>query len=374
MHWAITEEDMSPRDATGVEGLIIRMEKELRADGTPIEGFRFLNSSAKMLRYSREIEKEVRASPTGACLYTGFQATDKLLAESRTYHRLLRAGVKVAAFGEGVMPETPDRLEDIWTPLERNTRALENQWFLVSSAPAPIAFIGWETSPETLFGKGGLTAPGKQFKGFVTNDVRVVHAVITHLESVRAGNSRSQVAQAAPEVKRIMAVTRMDDAPEYAAVRSRASSIAATNEGGVVLFEISAASYLVSPYPEENRRQWVRTLREPELRRLGRSPLAKQLCAVRSMGADAEAILPTNHGFKHMAEWAERENVDMIMIPSSATNPGLFDRMRGYSLNSLLEHTDRPVMIVEQDGSTWQAKTGKPVARQTCAVPQEVHG
>ena len=184
MHWAITEEDMSPRDATGVEGLIIRMEKELRADGTPIEGFRFLNSSAKMLRYSREIEKEVRASPTGACLYTGFQATDKLLAESRTYHRLLRAGVKVAAFGEGVMPETPDRLEDIWTPLERNTRALENQWFLVSSAPAPIAFIGWETSPETLFGKGGLTAPGKQFKGFVTNDVRVVHAVITHLESV----------------------------------------------------------------------------------------------------------------------------------------------------------------------------------------------
>ena len=85
MHWAITEEDMSPRDATGVEGLIIRMEKELRADGTPIEGFRFLNSSAKMLRYSREIEKEVRASPTGACIYTGFQATDKLLAESRRY-------------------------------------------------------------------------------------------------------------------------------------------------------------------------------------------------------------------------------------------------------------------------------------------------
>ena len=186
MEWTITDKDVSSQDVTGVEGLILRMDRELRAGGTPIEGFRFLNSSAEMFRYSQEIEKEVRASPAGACLYTGFQVPEKLLAESRKYQRLIHAGVTVVAFGQGMLPESPDGLAEIWTPLEPDNRALENQWFLVSSSPVPIAFVGWETSPEPLFGRGRLTAPGKQFKGFATNDDRVVHAVIAHLESVRA--------------------------------------------------------------------------------------------------------------------------------------------------------------------------------------------
>ena len=276
MEWTITEKDVSLKDVTGVEGLILRMDRALRAGGTPIEGFRFLNSSAEMFRYSQEIEKEVLARPAGACLYTGFQVPDKLLAESRKYQRLIRAGVKVVAFGQGMLPESPDGLGELWTPLEANNRALENQWFLVSSAPVPIAFVGWETSPEPLFGRGGLTAPGKQFKGFATNDERVVHAVIAHLESVRAKATR-EFAQpgAGRKTNRIMAITRMDDAPEYAAVRSRASAMAVPIGGCVVLFEISAASYLVSPYPEENRQQWIKTLREPELRRLGAFPFGE---------------------------------------------------------------------------------------------------
>ena len=278
MEWSIIPRDVSGRDTTGVEGFIERMDRELRGEGTPIEGFRFLNSSEEMFRYTREIEKEVRANPKGANLYTGFQTVEKLTAESKNYHRLLRSGVTVAAFGVGTMSKTLDGVEDVWTSLEPDTQALENQWFLVSTAPAPIAIIGWETSPERLFAKGGLTAPGKQFKGFVTNDCRVVLAIAAHLESVRSlanGTYRQEEAKA----RRVMAVTRMDDAPEYASLRRLAATMSGPITGTVVLFEISAASYLVSPYPEENRRQWIRTLREPELRRLGRSPLAKQLCA-----------------------------------------------------------------------------------------------
>ncbi len=372
MEWLITVEDVSPRDRTGVEGFIERMDRELRGSGTPIEGFRFLNSSAEMFRYTQEIEKEVRASPAGARLYTGFQTAEKFLAESEKYRRLLRAGVKVAAFGQGTMPETPDGLEHVWTPLEPDTHALENQWFLVSPAPSPIAFIAWETSQEQLFGEGGLTAPGKQFKGFATNDYRVTHAVIGHLESVRARAAESYPHTTEAKAKRILAVTRMDDAPEYASLRSHATAMAAPNGGAVVLFEMSAASYLVSPYPEENRQQWIRTLREPELRRLGRSPLAKQLCAIRSQGADAEAILPTTHGFKHLAEWADREDVDMIMVPQSLVSPSLFDRLRRYSLNILLEHTGRPVTIVEPSGSTWQVQARRPAATMSCPLPEKV--
>ena len=378
MEWTITDEDVSGSDPTGVEGLIQRMDQELRGDGTPIEGFRFLNSSTEMYRYSQEIEKELLARPGKGTLYTGFQVPEKLMAKTGKYLDLIRSGTKVTAFGQGAMPETGGLLKETWVPLDPDTRALENQWFLVSPAPSPIVFVGWETSPGNLFGKGRLTSPGKQFKGFITNDERVLRSVIAHLDSVRARvagpvmREPGGAQEPGGETKRIMAVTRMDDAPEYAAVRFKASNMAADNEGGVVLFEMTAASYLVSPYPEENRRQWIRTLREPELRRLGRSPLAAQLCAIRSKGADAEAILPTKHGFKHMAGWAQREDIDMIMLPASLVSPGLLDRLRGYSLRTLLDHTALPVMVVEPDGSSWQAQARKPQPMEACLLPQPV--
>ena len=353
MEWTITDNDLLLRDLGGVEGLIERMEKELRGGGTPIEGFRLLSDAAEMLSFSHEIEREVRDSPDMADLYVGFQTADTLAREARRYRRLVRAGVKLAAFGQCRLEEHPEGLEGVWTPLPRNTRALENQWFLVSSHPAPIAFVGWETSPEKMFGVGSISSPGKQFRGFITNDCRVVHAVIAHLESLRARAARSSDAVVA--ARRVLAVTSLDDSPEYSAVRSCASRLAAADGGEVVLFEISAASYLVSPYPEENRRQWIRTLREPELRRLGRSPVAKQLEVIRACGAEAQAILPTSHGFRHLAEWAEREDADLILIPVSLVNPGLFERLRGYSLKTLLEHTTRPVLVVYPDGSTWRA-------------------
>ncbi len=355
MEWTITDKDILLRDFSGIEGLIERMEREFGADGTPIEGFRFLSDTAEMLHFSREIEREVRDSPSGADLYIGFQTVDRFAGEVQRSRRLVRAGIRVAAFGQCPLEVPPVGLEGIWTPLERDTRALENQWFLVSSHPAPIAFVGWETSPERMFGIGGLSAQGKEFRGFVTNDCRVVHAIIAHLESVRARVAGCRDSGDDGTVRRVIAVTTLDDSPEYAVVRSRAAAVAAADGGEVVLFEISAASYLVSPYPEENRRQWIRTLREPELRRLGRSPVAKQMEAIRAMGAGAQAILPTAHGFRHLAEWAEREEADLILIPVSLVNPGLFERLRGYSLKALLEHTTRPVLVVFSDGSTWRA-------------------
>ena len=360
MDWTITESDILLRDFSGVEGLIERMDKELRAGGTPIEGFRFLSDASEMLDFSREIEREVRDSPSGADLYVGFQTSDRLTGEAKFYRRMVRAGVKLAAFGQCPLEETPEGLEGVWTPLPKDMRALENQWFLVSSHPTPIAFAGWETSPEKMFGVGGISSPGKQFRGFITNDCRVVHAMIAHLEGVRAREAKRADGEGA--VRRVLAVTSLDDSPEYAVVRSCAAGLAAADGGEVVLFEITAASFLVSPYPEENRRQWIRTLGEPELRRLGRSPVAKQMEVIRARGARAQAILPTSHGFRHLAEWAEREDADLILIPVSLVNPGLFERLRGYSLRTLLEHTSRPVLVVYPDGSTWRANHEHPPA------------
>ena len=204
MEWTINDNDILLRDFSGVEGLIERMEKELRGGGTPIEGFRFLSDASEMLDFSREIEREVRDSPSGADLYAGFQTSERLVGEATRYRRLVRAGVKVQAFGHCALETPPEGLKGIWTPLQRHTRSLENQWFLVSSHPAPIAFVGWETSPEKMFGVGGITAPGKHFRGFITNDCRVVHAIIAHLESVRAREARRCKSEAEGVVRRVM--------------------------------------------------------------------------------------------------------------------------------------------------------------------------
>ena len=113
---------------------------------------------------------------------------------------------------------------------------------------------------------------------------------------------------------------------------------------------ISAASYLVSPYPEDHRKRWQRVLNWRELLPLGRAPLARQLARIQARGVDAGAILPSTHGFKHLAHWAEQVDADLILLPPSLVRPGLLARLRGYSLEALLEHTERRVMVVAANG------------------------
>jgi DICT domain-containing protein len=369
MDWTITEEDFTSDDPTGVGGFVKRMEYELRGDEPPLEGFHFMNSPIEMLRFSREIEDEVRANPQDADLYVGFQTADKLIGETNRYQRLVKQGAKVVAFGQGIPPEAAADCEVEWISLERDTRALENQWYLVSSKPTPIAFVGWETSPEDQFAVGGLSAPGKMFRGFATSDLRVVKGMLAHLESIRNTKTELQESQITLEnqlktpIRRVMAITEMNDSKPLDELRSRATDVAISHGADVVLFEMSAASYLVSPYPEdyglpfvEDRREnWLKVLNESELNRFGRSAIASQIAEIRAKGVEAGAVLPTTHGFKHLANWAENESVDLILLPWYLVEPGLLDRLRGYSLRSLLEHTDRQVVVLQQDGTLWHA-------------------
>jgi PAS domain-containing protein len=138
-------------------------------------------------------------------------------------------------------------------------------------------------------------------------------------------------------------------------LRSQAAELANANAAELILFELSAASYLASPYPEEDRSKWIRILNERDLMLFGRSLIAKQLNQLENSGITAGAILPTTHGFRHLAEWAEKENIDVIIIPFSLVDPGLLERLRGYSLRQLLENTSRQVVVVDEDGTMWHA-------------------
>ncbi|GIT45205.1 MAG: hypothetical protein Ct9H300mP11_31410 [Chloroflexota bacterium] len=96
--------------------------------------------------------------------------------------------------------------------------------------------------------------------------------------------------------------------PELASLRENIAEFAAKKSASVLLYDLSAASYLVSPYPSEvYERDWDRALGKKELNMAGRAYLARQLDDLDSNGVRGGAILPTGHGFRQLAEWAEQE-------------------------------------------------------------------
>ncbi|MDE2938675.1 MAG: hypothetical protein OXR67_07110 [Chloroflexota bacterium] len=390
MEWAIIKEDLSHPDRNGVERFIERMERSLRNGGTPIEGFQFLNSPLEMLRFTREIEEEILASPEGSDLYVGFQNSEKLEGERNRYRKILEAGVRTVGFGVGDAPDFLAGTGAEWVSLPMDRHLLVNQWFLVSANPVPIAFVGWEISCDDQFGVGGVTQRGKGFEGFVTSDPRVITALVDYLDHLREGANKPDDEVADPSwelpselkmdteddsvpvmmgrdhsdlrlnvpVRRILAVTDLHGSAEFNRLRGWATELAIANASQLVLFEMSAASYLVNPYPEEDRRQWQRILTWRELLPLGRAPLARQLARIQARGIEAHAILPSTHGFKHLARWAELGDIDLILLPISLVRPGLLARLRGYSLVTLMEHTDRMVMVVAANGTMCPANFG----------------
>ena len=97
--------------------------QDARAGGTPIEGFRILSDANEMLGFSRQIEREVYDSPQPADLYVGFQTAGKMAGEGRSYRRLARAGVRVAAFGQCPLENAPEGLDGVsWLPHPLSSR------------------------------------------------------------------------------------------------------------------------------------------------------------------------------------------------------------------------------------------------------------
>src|SRR5436190_12594523 len=99
----------------------------------------------------------------------------------------------------------------------------------------------------------------------------------------------------------IVAVTGEDD--RYAAVRSRATALAAGGRGTVILYDLDAGGLFASPLPTgwsgEGEQELVEQdagPRDPpdpdELDVAGRAEVADQVRQVRSMGVGARAWLP----------------------------------------------------------------------------------
>lgn len=151
----------------------------------------------------------------------------------------------------------------------------------------------------------------------------------------------------------IIAYTGEDD--RYLAVRRAAVDTARASEARLILYDIDAAQMFASPLPTEwsgqgSDRQFGDVLTAEDLERAGRHTLARQVEEARSSGIEAFGWLPQKKGADALAEYADKQEADLIMLPADMGEPGLFDRLRGNTVEKAVEKAGRPIALVGEDG------------------------
>lgn len=327
-----------------------------------------------MLAFSRTIERSLLSNQPqrNGTLYVGFQTAEKVDAEAARYVRLRNRGVRVVGFGEGELDGSHTGSFDVWTSIKHNTRLMENQWYLVSTAPEAVAFVGWEVSPDELWGKYGVTREGKEFIGFVSGDERVVKALAAHLDDVaeqHAGAARPlthTVGNLLAELRaqRVLTLTDRDDTDALVRARTAAFDGCKNLDAQLLLYDMSALSHLVNNYPDEERRwrpERVRALLEQKthavasasLRVAGRDYLANQIEQLQSQGVPTLAIIPYGVGFAHLGMWCEAERVDAVVLPAEYAQSPVVRRLQGLTVEKLQENAGVHIVIDDPDKGAW---------------------
>lgn len=353
-----------PSDA-GPEG-IYEMGRRLAAElGRVPDATSFMNDPREMLRTTRRVE----AIATGGRLFVGFQEAAKLDLEAERYRRLVASGTRVVAYANERPTADVGGLD--YRELRADHARLENNWFLVSDDPDPIAFVSWEISDPRIFGTGGAATSGKRFVGFVSDDADVVAALIEHLEAVRgieqaggtdereagpspralailAGVDRARVAATgAPEGSLVVTVGRGDDT---AALRL-ALAIARSEGRRLVVVDRSGEGLFGSPYSDLRGDDAYRPSPErlfdlTSARREGRASAATALEAADRLGVQAGGWFPTRSGADGLAVAIGRFDGALVVVPPDIRQPSIGERVRGMTMDSL-ESLGVPIIVAD---------------------------
>lgn len=151
----------------------------------------------------------------------------------------------------------------------------------------------------------------------------------------------------------IIAYTSEDNS--FPEVRKAAMETARQAQARLILYDIDAATPFAKPLPtdvsaEGGKEHVPNRLTVADLERAGRPEVMKQLQTALSMGIDAYAWLPGEVGGDALAEYADQQGADLIMVPEELGEPGLIDRLRNKTLDSAVEETHRPVAVVRPSG------------------------
>jgi nucleotide-binding universal stress UspA family protein len=162
----------------------------------------------------------------------------------------------------------------------------------------------------------------------------------------------------------IIVYTREDGS--LAEVRAAASELARSAHAKLILYDIDAApgglGQLTNPlegvplptnWSGDGDKENFATpgqLGPDELERAGRRSIATQVREARSMGIDAYGWLPSTKSGGGLAEYAEEQSADLIMVPSDLGRPNLMKRMRGETTAKVIDRAEAAVAVVHRDG------------------------
>ncbi len=320
-----------------------------------------------MLRTTRDIE---RAS-TGGRLLVGFQAAAKFDVEAERYRALLAAGTQVVAWAAGSHAEGLG-LDDLdYRALPADTRRLENQWFLVSDSPEPLAFVSYELGDAKAFGIGGAASPGKRFVGFVSDDADVIDLLIRTLLPIGAPPPPAKaITPSASALELVKASDALldDPAPDadagagavVVAVGRGADRLAfitalalARREGRALVIVDRSAEGFGSPYhdmrgDDADRPSPDRLFDITVARREGRGALITYLEAATAAGVVAGGWFPTASGAEGLAQAGRRFGGAIVVLPSDVIRPSLAERLRGMAADRLGPVLGLPMVVADE--------------------------
>lgn len=366
MDWELRQSEATFGDPYGLESFLYGLDQEFRprADD-PLRGFNFLQDARQMLDFSRKIERDLLTSGGPGTLYVGFQNDQKLIAESSRYRRLRQANIVIYGFGEGTPSARSAEGLDAWYRLERNHKRIENQWFLVAQAAHSVAFVGWEVSDDTIWGLHGISYPGKNFVGFVSDDSRVVTALVGHLEDIRSsitpetpdesGDLRTVLNDLHP--RRVMLLADDGKRPFLNRALTVLASKAPIQGCELFLYDLTSASSLLSSTFYKKNEKIIQPLDAQSVRdTLNRGYLADSMDRFARMGANVNAVFPTILGFGDLAKWCKELQIDVVVVPVEFDRPSLSDRLSGYRISALSSKVSCAVVVDDPQHGAWLCK------------------
>jgi nucleotide-binding universal stress UspA family protein len=151
----------------------------------------------------------------------------------------------------------------------------------------------------------------------------------------------------------IIAYTSEDD--RFAEVRQAAMEQAYREGSRLILYDIDAATPFAKPLPtfwsaEDAEHDVPSRLTVADLEAAGRESIARQVQEAIEMGIDAFGWLPGEGGGDALAQYADEQRADMIMIPEELEHGGLISRLRGRTAEAIKEEAHSPVVVVHTDG------------------------
>lgn len=140
----------------------------------------------------------------------------------------------------------------------------------------------------------------------------------------------------------------------YGPVTSYAAETAKASSAMLILYDIDAAG-MQAPLPTDWSAEGTQELHDSGrlnaemLEAAGRQELAGKVRKYESEGLEVYGWLPQSSSIDSLADYAESQGADLIVVPSQSDHRTLLDRFRGRDTDDLADHTTVAVAVVDEE-------------------------